>query len=100
MIGVVLTTPGRDLATHRFSDPALLYSAVPLAIIAAFTQGLPRAAVLAGWTGGAAGVLATTFYLRLRPRRIPEVILNAHLLLSIFTVAILATITVLALRKS
>jgi len=32
--------------------------------------------------------------------RIPGVILNAHLLLSIFTVAILATISVLALRKS
>jgi hypothetical protein len=39
-------------------------------------------------------------FFRLRPKNIPEVILDAHLLLSILTVAILATITVLALRKS
>ena len=36
----------------------------------------------------------TTVWLRLHPGRIPGVILNAHLLLSIFTVAILATISV------
>ena len=99
-IGVVLKTPGADLATHKVSDPMLLYSAIPLAIIAAFTQGLPRAAVLAGWTGGTVGVLVTTVWLRQHPGRIPGVILNAHLLLSIFTVAILATISVLALRKA
>ena len=55
-IGVVLRTPGADLATHKFSDPMLLFFAVTLAIIAAFTQGFPRAAVLAGWTVGTAGV--------------------------------------------
>jgi hypothetical protein len=99
-IGVTLTTPGRDLGTHKFSDPWLLYFAVPLAIIAALIQGFPRAAILAGWTGGASGVLVTTVWLRLHPGRIPSVILNAHLLLSIFTVAILVTISVLALRKS
>jgi hypothetical protein len=77
----------------------LLYFAVPLAIIAAVTQGLPRAAVLAGWTAGSAGVLVTTIWFRQHPRNIPEVILDRHLLLSILTVAILATISVLALRK-
>jgi hypothetical protein len=41
-----------------------------------------------------------TVFFRLRPKNIPEVILDAHLLLSILTVAILATITVLAQRKS
>ena len=100
-VGAVLNTPGAaDLATHKVSDPMLLFFAVPLAIIAAIPQGFPRAAVLAGWTGGTAGVLVITVWLRLHPRRIPEVILTAHLLLSIFTVAILATISVLALRKS
>jgi hypothetical protein len=99
-IGVVLPTVGADLATHKFSDPWLLYFAVPLAIIAAYTQGFPRAAVLAGWTSGTAGVLVTTVWLRLHPGRNSGIILNAHLLLSIFTVAILATISVLALRKS
>jgi hypothetical protein len=42
----------------------------------------------------------TTIFFRLRPKIIPEGTLDAHLLLSAFTVAILATITVLALRKS
>jgi hypothetical protein len=98
-IGVVLRTPGRDFVTHKFSDPMLLFFAVTLAIIAAFIQGFPRAAVLAGWTGGTVGVLVTTVWLRLHPGRIPEVILNAHLLLSVFTVAILVTISILALRK-
>jgi hypothetical protein len=78
----------------------LAYFAVFLAIIAAFTQGFPRAAVLAGWTGGTAGVLVTTVWLPLRPGRIPGIVLNAHLLLSILTVANLAAISVLALRKS
>jgi hypothetical protein len=41
----------------------------------------------------------TTVLLRPHPGRNPGIILNAHLLLSIFTVAILATISVLALRK-
>jgi hypothetical protein len=100
-IGVVLPYPNADLATHKFSDPMLLIFAVPLAIIAAFTHGFLRAAVLAGWTGGTAGVLVITIWLRMHPGvRIPGIILNAHLLLSIFTVAILATISVLALRKS
>jgi hypothetical protein len=36
----------------------------------------------------------------LRPGRIPGIVLNAHLLLSILTVANLAAISVLALRKS
>jgi len=100
-IGVVLPYPNADLATLKFSDPMLLFIAVPLAIIAAFTQGFPRAAILAGWTAGAAGVLVITIWLRMHPgARIPGIILNAHLLLSIFTVAILATISVLALRKS
>jgi TIR domain len=70
-IGVLLPTPGADRGTHKFSDPNLLYFAVPLAIIATFTQGLPKAAVLAGWTGGSAGVLVTTVWLRLHPGRIP-----------------------------
>jgi hypothetical protein len=99
-IGVALPTPRDNFTSGKFSDPMLLYVAVLLAIIAAVTQGLPRAAVLAGWTGGAAGVLATTVFFRLRPKNIPEDILDKHLLLSILTVAILATITVLALRKS
>jgi hypothetical protein len=78
----------------------LLYFAVTLAIIAAVTQGLLKAAVLAGWRAGAAGVLAITVFFRLRPKNIPEDILDKHLLLSVFTVAILVTISVLALRKS
>ena len=100
-IGVVLPYPNADIATFKFSDPMLLFFAVTLAIIAAFTPGFPRAAVLAGWTAGTAGVLVNTVWLRMHPGvRIPGIILNAHLLLSIFTVAILATISVLALRKS
>jgi hypothetical protein len=99
-IGVALPTPRDNFTSGKFSDPMLLYFAVPLAIIAAVTQGLLRAVVLAGWTGGAAGVLATTVFFRLRPKNIPEDILDKHLLWSILTVAILATITVLALRKS
>jgi hypothetical protein len=98
-IGVVLPTVGANRGTHKFSDPWLLYSAVTLATIAAVIQGFPRAAVLAGWTGGTVGVLVTTVLLRLHPGRNPGVILNAHLLLSVFTVAILVTISVLALRK-
>jgi hypothetical protein len=78
----------------------LLYFAVPLAIVAAITQGLVRAIVLAGWTAGSAGVLATTIWFHQHPKNIHEDILNAHLLLSILTVVILAAITVLALRKS
>jgi hypothetical protein len=42
----------------------------------------------------------TTVWFRQHPRNIPGIILDAHLLLSVFTVAILATISVLALRKS
>jgi hypothetical protein len=99
-IGVALPTPRDNFTSGKFSDPMLLYFAVPLAIIAAVTQGLPRAAVLAGWTAGSAGVLVTTIWFRQHPRNIPGTILDAHLLLSILTVAILATITVLALRKS
>jgi hypothetical protein len=99
-IGVALPTPRDNFTSGKFSDPMLLYFAVPLAIIAAVTQGLPRAVVLAGWTAGSAGVLVTTIWFRQHPRNIPGTILDAHLLLSILTVAILATITVLALRKS
>ena len=99
-IGVALPTPRDNFTSGKFSDPMLLYIAVLLAIVAAVTQGLLRAAVLAGWTAGAAGVLVTTVFFRLRPKNIPEVILDAHLVLSILTVAILATLTVLALRKS
>ena len=102
-IGVVLPTPRANLATLKFSDPMLLFLAVTLAIIAAFTQGFPRAAVLAGWTAGIVGVLVNTVWLRLHPGfkiPAPGPILTAHLLLAVFSVAILATISVLALRKS
>jgi uncharacterized membrane protein HdeD (DUF308 family) len=66
-IRVALPTPRDNFTSGKFSDPMLLYFAVPLTIIAAVTQGLLRAAVLAGWTGGA-GVLATTVFFRLRPK--------------------------------
>ena len=66
-MGVALPTPRDNFTSGKFSDPMLLYFAVPLTIIAAVTQGLLRAAVLAGWTGGA-GVLATTVFFRLRPK--------------------------------
>jgi hypothetical protein len=48
-IGVALPTPRDNFTSGKFSDPMLLYFAVPLAIIAAVTQGLLRAIVLAGW---------------------------------------------------
>jgi hypothetical protein len=99
-IGVALPTPRDNFTSGKFSDPMLLYFAVPLAIIAAVTQGLPRAAVLAGWTAGSAGVLVTTIWFRQHPRNIPGTILDAHLLLSVFTVTILVSTTVVALRKS
>jgi hypothetical protein len=99
-IGVAIPTPRDNFTSGKVSDPVLLYLAVPLAIIAAVTQGRLRAAVLAGWTAGSAGVLVTTVFFRQHPKNIPEEILSTHLLLSIPTVAILATITVLALRKA
>jgi hypothetical protein len=71
-IGVALPTPRDNFTSGKFSDPMLLYFAVPLAVIAAVTQGLLRAVVLAGWTAGAAGVLVTTVYFRLRPKNIPR----------------------------
>jgi CHAT domain-containing protein len=46
-IGVALPTPRDNFTSGKFSDPMLLYFAVPLAIIAAVNQGFLRAAVLA-----------------------------------------------------
>jgi hypothetical protein len=98
-VGVTLPTSDTDLATLRFSDPMLLFFAVAIGIIVAFSEGVLRASILAGWTICAVSVLANTVWLRVHPEfRIPGVILNAHRLLSVFTVVILAGASILAFR--
>lgn len=99
-VGTTLPTSATDLATLKFSDPLLLFVAVLLALVVVLTRGPLRAAVLAGWASGATGVLTITVWLRFHPEfGIPGPILNAHLLLSVFTVVALACGSALVIRR-
>ena len=98
--GCILPTSENDLATLRLSDPILLLASAALAVLVATTRALLRGAVLAGWAGGLCGVVATTIWLGRQPGSgISGAVLDAHLLLSSLTLAVLVTTTVLAFRR-
>ncbi|ADB76072.1 toll/interleukin-1 receptor domain-containing protein [Geodermatophilus obscurus] len=98
LVGSTIPTSDSDFGTLKFSDPMVLAYSVILAALVAFTQGALQGAILAGWAGGAAFVLANTVWLRIYSDPPLAPILNAQLLLCGFTVAILAATARLALR--
>lgn len=97
-VGSSLPTSDTDVGTLRFSDPLLLLVAATLTVLVTCSRGTLRGAILAGWAAAAATVLANTVWLRSISGFVLPPVMNAHLLLSVLTVAVLVTVAVLALR--
>lgn len=98
LVGRSIPTSDSDFGTLRYSDPMIVANFAILAVLVIFTQEALQGAILAGWTGGAAFVLANTVALRVQSDPVLAPILTAQLLLCGYTVAILAATAVLALR--
>jgi len=98
LVGSTIPTSDAERGTLRFSNPMVLTCSVLLAFLVIITQGVLQGAILAGWAGGAAFVLANTVWLRSHSEPALVPILNAQLLLSGFTVTILVATAILALR--
>jgi hypothetical protein len=98
-VGSSLPTSAADLGTLRLSDPLVLLSAAILALLVTSSRGTLRGSILAGWAAGATAVLVNTIWLRSYSGFALPPVMDAHLLLSVLTVAVLVAVAVLALRE-
>jgi hypothetical protein len=100
VVGNVTPTSEDDLGTLRLSDPMVLAFSVVLTLAVIGTQGAVRAGIQLGWAGGAILVLANTVWLRFYSGFSLPPVLNAHLLLSAYMVAVLLAASILGLRDN
>lgn len=98
-VGSSLPVSDADLGTLRLSDPLVLLSAAVLALLVTCSRGTLRGGILVGWAGGTMAVLANTVWLRSYSGFALPPVTHVHLLLSILTVTVLATVALLAFRE-
>jgi hypothetical protein len=99
-VGSIIPASGTDFGTLRFSDLTVWLLSGGLALLVLFTRSMLRGAILAGWTSGAASVLAQTIWLRYYSGFSLPPVMNAQVLLSGMTFLVLITASVLTLRES
>lgn len=99
-VGSSLPVSDADLGTLRFSDPLVLLCAAVLALLVTCSRGTLRGGILIGWAVGAMAVLVNTVWLRSYSGFALPPVIDAHLLLALLTVAVLATVAALALRET